>query len=265
MTPQNIRTLGFVGTGTITKAVVTGLRTSGHSCDIVVSPRNADVADALARTFDRISVAGTNQAVIDASDVVFLAVRPQIAARVLAELQFHQRQHVISLIATYSRQQIGSMLRGAGKVVCAVPQPTVAMMDGPTVIFPRDPIAASLFGRLGHVVETDSEDAFHALFAATAAMASYFHWLDASSSWLESKGLAAAQARQYVAAMFHGLGGVPLQSDLPFKDLAGEFKTRGGLNEQLADKLTDSGVFEAYRGGLDAILDRVARGAKPRE
>ncbi len=83
--------LGFVGTGTIASAMVIGLRAAGNTDPIILSPRNAEIAADLAGRFDNVQVASTNQAVLDASDLVVLAVRPQIASSVLPELRFPAR------------------------------------------------------------------------------------------------------------------------------------------------------------------------------
>jgi len=255
-------TLGFVGTGTITSAIVTGLHASpDFSSDIVVSPRNADVAAALAGQFERVRIAESNQAVVDGSDVVFLAIRPQIAEQVLAELRFRNDQHVISLIATYSLRRVASLVAPASKIACAVPQPTVAMRAGPTVVFPPDPLAVSLFGTLGLVVEANSESEFRSLFATTAAMAAYFTLLDTLRSWLVRHDVEESRAHEYIASMFKGLSGVPSQSVRSFGELAREFKTKGGLNEQFAKHLADRGVFDACCTALDAILERINIGA----
>ena len=81
--------LGFVGTGAITSAIVTGLNAAGLGSDtILVSPRNAETAAALAVKFTSVTVAASNQAVLDGSEVVMLAVRPQVATGVLSELKF---------------------------------------------------------------------------------------------------------------------------------------------------------------------------------
>src|SRR5262245_4739042 len=94
-----IMRLGFVGTGTIAAAIIEGLFAADGAHSITVSPRNAEVAADLAARFANVRIAPTNQAVLDASDVVFLAVRPQIADGVLRELRFRPDHHVISLIA----------------------------------------------------------------------------------------------------------------------------------------------------------------------
>jgi pyrroline-5-carboxylate reductase len=50
-------TLGFLGTGAITSAIVTGLRAAASDHDIVVSPRTAGVAANLTRQFPHVFVA----------------------------------------------------------------------------------------------------------------------------------------------------------------------------------------------------------------
>lgn len=252
--------LGFVGTGTITSSIVTGLCDVPEASNrIWLSPRNADVAARLAASCPQATVAASNQEVLDRSDIVFLAVRPQIAHDVISPLRFRPEHRVISLVATFSRDRIAALVAPATAISCAVPQPTVAARLGPTVIFPSDPVARALFGRLGTAFEASSEHELQALWASTAAMASYFSTLDTLASWLVRNGVPARTARAYIAAMFRGLSQVPVASDAAFSELADEFKTRGGLNEQLARDLARSGVFDAWSDGLDAILARIEK------
>lgn len=256
--------LGFVGTGTITAAIVTGLCTDpAQPYSICVSPRNAAVAASLAARFDHVRVGASNQDVIDASDVVFLAVRPQIAAEILAPLRFAPEKRIISLIATFSRQKVATLVGPVQSVTCAVPQPTVAARLSPTAIFPADAFTTGLFNRLGTAFAATNEGEFRSMFATTAAMASFFSLLETLAAWLTSHGVPAAVARDYVAKMFHGLADVPQRSTLSFGELAAEFKTKGGLNEQLADELAAKGVFGAYSPGLDAILARIVKSENP--
>ena len=59
-------TIGFIGTGHITKAVVEGLCGDGDPpAPILLSPRNRTVAADLAGRFESVSVATDNQAVLD--------------------------------------------------------------------------------------------------------------------------------------------------------------------------------------------------------
>jgi hypothetical protein len=60
--------LGFVGCGTITSSMVTGLCSTADVGPIIVSPRNAKVAAGLASRFANVQIAPTNQAVLDACE-----------------------------------------------------------------------------------------------------------------------------------------------------------------------------------------------------
>src|SRR5215475_11388411 len=94
--------LGFVGVGTIAEALITGMCAGGEQrATFLLSPRNADTAKRLAERYSFAAVARDNQAVIDGSDIVFLAVRPQVAAEVLGGLKFRPDQRVVSLIAAF--------------------------------------------------------------------------------------------------------------------------------------------------------------------
>ena len=69
MTEGGTMRLGFIGTGTITTAMVTGLCTAAETPEhILVSPRNAERAAGLAEAFTQVAVAKDNQEVIDGSD-----------------------------------------------------------------------------------------------------------------------------------------------------------------------------------------------------
>src|SRR5438552_13200263 len=72
--------LGFIGTGALTSAIVTGLKSDpAASVSILLSPRNEHIAATLASRYTDVRVATDNQAVLDHCDTIMLAVRPQVA------------------------------------------------------------------------------------------------------------------------------------------------------------------------------------------
>ena len=88
--------LGFIGTGAIAAAIVSGLNSEGGArLTIRLSPRNAGVAAGLASRFGNVSVCASSQEVLDGSETVVLAVRPQVAEEVLSGLRFSSDQIVI--------------------------------------------------------------------------------------------------------------------------------------------------------------------------
>src|SRR5262245_31111364 len=142
-------TVGFIGTGAITAAIVTGLNAEGGSrYAIRLSPRNAAVAAGLASRFAKVSVCGSNQEVLDASHTVVLAVRPQVAAQVLSRLRFASGHIVISLIAGFSTDRIADLVSPVSNISRAIPLPSVAQRRCPIAIYPPGGPAADLFGPL---------------------------------------------------------------------------------------------------------------------
>lgn len=251
--------LGFIGTGALSSAIVTGLKTlEGNTTSVVLSPRNEEIAAGLAARFADVRVAKDNQAVLDQCDTIMLGVRPQIARDVLPALRFRPDHHVVSLIATFSRDEIAAMVGPAKRVTKALPMPMIAIRQGPTIIFPPDPDMAAFFGRLGTAIEVASESEFDALSVATATYASYFKYLETIHSWLKDNGVDDAKGRDYVASLFGALGQAPATTpDASFAHLAEDYATRGGINEQVLRELTEHGTFERFRESLGAIHRRI--------
>ncbi|WP_109477010.1 pyrroline-5-carboxylate reductase [Paraburkholderia sp. C35] len=250
---------GFIGTGTITQAVVSGMLRFGVPFErIALSPRNAQTAAELAARDGRISVCASNQAVLDSSDVVCLAVVPQIAADVLGDLTFDTRHHVISFMAGISLEQLRGLIRTDGAIARAVPLPAVAEGKGSTAICPADPIAKALFAPLGEAVEVDSEDKFDALSAVTATMASFYAVLEEQASWLVRQGLDYEDARAFLSGYCVGLAHDTTRTAQPFSAMVKHSMTPGGINEQVHNELSRRRAYALYGDALDGVLRRIS-------
>src|SRR5262245_10699122 len=119
---KDLMTVGFVGTGAITAAIVTGLSSGdGPRHTIRLSPRGAALAARLAGRFQNVSVCASNQEVLDVSDTAVLAVRPQVAEAVLSQLRFDPEHIVISLIAGLSSHRIADLVAPACRIWRAIP------------------------------------------------------------------------------------------------------------------------------------------------
>jgi pyrroline-5-carboxylate reductase len=248
--------LGFVGTGTIAAAIIDGLGAAGTAASILVSPRNAEVAAALAERHANVRIAADNQAVLDGSDMVVLAVRPQVAREVIGELRFRPDHHVVSLIATVSLDDLRRMTGGSvATITRAVPLPSVARCQGPTAVYPPNQAIETLFGQLGTAIPLNDEADFDVFTSATAVMASYFAFAGTVTAWMERHGIADDAAYAFVAQMLRGLA--TAGSDQSFAVLADEHQTRGGLNEQVVRAITTGGIVEPLDEALDAVLARL--------
>ncbi len=251
--------LGFVGTGNITAAMVTGFCTATEKpTRVLVSPRNAGTAARLAAAFPGIvEVASDNQAVLDGSDWVVLAVRPPISREVIGGLRFRPDHRVVSVIATLGPAELARLAAPAVRVVRANPLPTVAGHVGPIPLCPDDAETAALFGRIGTVVAVAQAAEFDRLIATTSLISTFFKLEDVAAGWLTDQGVASAQGRRFIAAMFHALARQADGCDEDFAAMSAEAATPGGLNEQVVRELTEAGSFDPIGPSLDRILTRI--------
>jgi len=252
--------LGFIGTGALTSAIVTGLKSvADNSVSVLLSPRNEEIAASLASRYPDVRVATDNQAVLDNCDTVMLAVRPQIAHELLSGLKFRPGHHLVSLIATLSREEIAALSVPVEKVTKALPMPMIAHRQGATIIYPSDPSVVALFGKLGKVIEVENSSEFDALSVVTATFATYFKYLDTIHRWLKDHGVVDAKARDYIATLFKALANAPETTpDAGFMHLAEEYATRGGINEQILRELTARNVFAEFTESLDGVHRRIS-------
>jgi pyrroline-5-carboxylate reductase len=250
--------LGFIGTGNIAAAMIIGLSTrDAPPPAIVVSPRNAAKAAALAARFANIHVAPDNQAALDACDLVVLAVRPQIAHEVLSALRFRADHAILSLIAILPRAQLAPLVAPARRIVRAVPVPSVARRIGPIAMTPRDGEMEALLSGIGTPVATDDEHRFETLWTLTALIAPYYKLVDRAALWASAQGLPAEDARRYAATLFHALSLPLAEPGADPAELAQEAQTVGGLNEQVVRELEQADVYGIVAQRLHRILARL--------
>lgn len=251
---------GFIGTGTITEAMVEGMVASSLDFEkIVVSPRNAETAARLAEKFDKVVEAESNQAVARSCDVIVLAVRPQIAEVVLSEISISPDVKLISVIAATSHEKLAACTGHSEEtIVRAIPLPFVSFRDGVTAVFPSDPVAEALFNAMGTAVTCATKHEFDLLAAASSTMGTYFGILERLTYWLKQNGMEETKAQSYLLPLFGSLAQVSTRSpEKNFRSLREEFSTKGGLNEQVFRDFDLNGGSNALTSALDNVLNRI--------
>ena len=116
-------TVGFLGTGSIAAAIVAGLSGQPTPPNIVVSPRSTSVANNLAASFSNVTVASSNQELLNASDVVVIALRLSHVEEAFAALAFPEGQTVINLVSGLRLDRLRMLIPTASTLCCAVPLP----------------------------------------------------------------------------------------------------------------------------------------------
>lgn len=243
--------IGFVGTGTISAAVVHGLQLLRPAPMIVVSPRSEGTSRNLEARYPNVRRASSN-AEAAVSEIVVLGMRPTQVEEALAGIAFRPEQLVVSLVAGLSLADVQS-LAPLSRVDRAVPMPGIARADGPITVFPGQPEVVALLEPLGDLIVAPSEASLN-MGGVTGFMSSYFELQGSLIKRAAAAGIADVDARKYVVSLLSMLAatarGTPADH---FGDLVTEHQTKGGLNERVRATLLESGWFEAPGEAFAAI------------
>jgi len=205
--------IGCIGVGKIVGAIVEGLCTSGTDApEIFLSPRNAEKSAALATKYAAVSRLESNQAVLDHSDIVIIALRPAVAVEILGGLRFDRRHIIVSLIPLLKYAGLLRAVAPAGEVSLAIPLPTVMHHRCPIPLFRAGEAVVRLFSRIGQPLTVADEDQLHALWTLTGLITPFYEQLGALSEWATTHAVPGATADAYIADMFESLSYMAQQS-----------------------------------------------------
>ena len=251
--------LGFIGTGNISSDVVTGICNSKMSFKkITLSPRNKKKSNKLKKKFKKISIAKTNQEVIDKSDWVFIGVLPEVGEKIIPQLKFRPNQTVVSFISTINYSKLKRILKKKTNVVKAIPMPPIALGKGPVAIFPPHRKVKLFFDKIGDSIEIKNENLSLNFWAASGTMTSFYETMKVLSDWLVKKGLTRSQAQKYITSLYSALAELAaLNYKKNLKDIVAGSQTPGGLNWQGVNELKKVGYYKSLEKSINNILKRL--------
>ncbi|KDO19849.1 hypothetical protein SPRG_14949 [Saprolegnia parasitica CBS 223.65] len=261
--------LGLLGTGKIGSAVMTGYcspvaaKSTWEPKAIFVSPRGTEKAKALQAKFPaKVTIAATNQAVIDASNVIFIGLLPDVARQELPALHFPSHVTVISMMATIPYDELVQLVRlPKENVVRTVPLPSSSRRTGPILAYPKQSYVEQLLLQIGTPVMVDTESEVTTLTGMTAMISFFYATCGHLQQWCVNNGVEDSASRAYVASFFQSLADAGMVSTEAFHDMAEEAATPGGLNEQTHRGLTSSGAYDLMLDQVDAIFTRLTKAA----
>ncbi|KAK1295421.1 hypothetical protein QJS10_CPA16g01075 [Acorus calamus] len=162
--PEGLK-LGFIGAGRMAESISKGVINSG-----LISPSNIRTADPSSDRRDAftsfgVTVLESNSQVVDSSDVVVLAVKPQIVKRVVMDLKPHlSKDKLLVSIAAGIRLKDLQDWAGYGRLIRVMPNTPALIGEGASVMCLGEmatkedqELVASLFKAVGKIWTADEK------------------------------------------------------------------------------------------------------------
>lgn len=258
--------IGFVGVGNMARAIIDGLLAAGtvQGSDLYLHSGRIENYGDYAKQIGA-HVMNDNASVVASSDIVVLAIKPKIYARVLDVLQPALAEHDVvlaSIVSGVSIDDLEAHLPTGQAVVRLLPNLNVAIGAGMTAYATNDAaedVAAPvlrLFAAIGQTMEL-SEDDF-ATFVALAGSAPAFAYLfiDAMARAGVKHGISKKDAVRIAAQTVAGSAQMVLQGTTSPSDLIDQVCSPNGSTIRGYLTMEDKGFSSAVVAGLDATIAR---------
>lgn len=257
---KKLSAIGFIGTGEITTALVTGLcERSAEPYSIVLSPRGKENAAKLKAAYPEcVFVAKDNQEVVDRSEYVVLAMLPEQGEEICRALRFRPEHKVVNLMCDRPLQQIRSWIGDTAALVHMVPSTFNAFFDGPIVLCPPQKEIAGIFGNIGVIVPVEKRRQAGVLASVTACMLSFFTLQDQLVQWAKAQGVPGELAAVFTEKFFQGLSEQAATASEEQLHTLATVTTPGGVNYLMKDAIERTGGFQLWMEPLQEILERLA-------
>ena len=251
--------LGFIGTGKITSAVITGICSSSISYKkIIISNRNKSTSSTLKKKFKKISINKDNQEIVNSCDWIFLSVTPMVGEKIIKNLKFRSNQTIISFISTITLAQLKKAIKVKAKIIRAIPLPPISLKKGPVPICPPNKKVKDFFNKIGTTVEIKNEKSSINFWSTSGMMAPFYELLRVMTDWLVKRGVKRNNAQKYITSLFLALSeDAVVNSKKDLKYLVKESQTPKGLNEQGVIELTKAGFYKSLEKTLNSIHKRL--------
>ena len=257
-------TIGFIGAGNMAGALSGGLLAKGRAATALAM---SDPSEHQLQAFRErgIWTTGDNRALVERSDVLVLAVKPQVMKDVLqplADLVQARRPLVIS--AGIPADAIERWLGGGVAVVRAMPNTPALVQSGATGLFANERVgleqqrlAEELLGAVGVTVWVDDEALIDSVTAVSGSGPAYFFYvMEAMIAAGVELGLDERTARALTLQTALGAAQMAITADVGPAELRRRVTSPGGTTECAIAAFDEGRLREVFASALQACAAR---------
>lgn len=269
MTLKN-KKIGFIGGGNMAEALITGLlqAKAATRTRICVAEPLAKRRNALKQRFG-VKVVNSNQDLVAQSDIIVLAVKPQVMSEVLQDIAgpLRKRQLIISIAAGIDTALLRRHLGSGTRLVRAMPNTPALVGAGITGLFIGKGVSRSdrlmaeaLFQSVGDVIWVKKEKELDWVTALSGSGPAYgFLFLESLVKAARQGGLAASTAEKLALATLHGAVSLARNSDVSFETLRKRVTSKGGTTEAALNVLNKKRWSPAMQQAIRTAARRAYR------
>ena len=258
--------IALLGAGRLGESLLRGFLSSGwrEPTDVIATSRRAERRDSLTALYG-IETTADNAAAITGARLVILAVKPQDAVGVLAEIASSvvPEKTLLSVAAGVTTAAIESWLPDGARVVRAMPNAPALVHEGIAGICGGDhardedlEVATSALGHLGAVVRV-AEDDMDAVTALSGSGPAYFALL--AEAMIEAGlllGLSRDVSTRLVVQTMFGSARLLRDEQMHPVELREAVTSPGGTTTRAIQELERSGVRAAFLNAITAATER---------
>lgn len=259
-----MKKIGFIGAGNMATAIIKGLVAQNNTADYInvydVSEEKCELMKELGA-----NVFASGKDVIENSDIIVLAVKPQNYAEVLEQLRtsVNVRKTFVSIAAGISIAYVRDALKCDCPVVRVMPNTPLLLKKGASALCPSENISEEdkkivydMFAGSG-VCEYITEEHMNEIISVNGSSPAYIYlFAKAMADYAQAHGIDYDRAMNLVCATLEGSAAMLRESGDSADVLIDKVSSKGGTTIAALEKLREHNFYEAVQDAMDACTKR---------
>ncbi|MBA4347533.1 MAG: pyrroline-5-carboxylate reductase [Clostridiales bacterium] len=270
MRSNSIR-LGVIGAGNMGEAILRGYLTSGYASGEKTAVFDPDIDKC--RTLERdlgVEVAESLASLIDGSDLLLIAVKPNVCTQLFAEqFEFFANKAVVSIAAGWGGERLRNALPATARVLRVMPNTPAMIGEGMIVFESGDSLTAeerafteTLFGSVGDVISVEPK-LMDAVTAVSGSGPAYVYlFIEAMADGGVKAGLPRPVALKLAAQTVKGAAMMVSETGVHPGELKDRVCSPGGTTIEAVAVLEQKGLRGAVIAAVDACRDKSEKMSK---
>jgi pyrroline-5-carboxylate reductase len=259
-------TLAFIGAGNMARAIIGGLLSNGYPAEkIWASEPNIERLSDLAKL--GLNTTDDNSLAVKSSEIVILAVKPQVLKTVSLDIAETVQQHkplIISVAAGIMSTSMNQWLGGNTAIVRCMPNTPALVQTGANGLYANDQVspeqrlqAETILNATGITLWVEQESQLDAVTAVSGSGPAYFFLvMESMIAAGKNLGLTEETATQLTLQTALGAAKMAQSSDVSPAELRRRVTSPNGTTEQAILCFNEGGLPQLFDRALKACNDR---------